>query len=83
LVRTEVNDEFHQTSLIPDDAESVIAKAVQNQDIDILIMGAYSHSPLRSFFLATRHRICCNPQKSQRCYFVDATKIAGSERLRI
>lgn len=42
------------TSLIPGDAESVIAKAVQDQDIDILIMGAYSHSPLRSLFLGSK-----------------------------
>jgi hypothetical protein len=29
----------------PCDPESVIAKAVHEQDIDMLIMGAYSHSP--------------------------------------
>lgn len=42
------------TSLIPGDAESVIAKAVQDEDIDILIMGAYSHSPLRSLFFGSK-----------------------------
>ncbi len=42
------------TSLIPGDAESVIAKAVRDQDISILIMGAYSHSPLRSLFLGSK-----------------------------
>lgn len=42
------------TSLIPGDAERVIAKAVQAQDIDILIMGAYSHSALRSLFLGSK-----------------------------
>ena len=42
------------SSLIPGDAERVIAQAVQDQDIDILIMGAYSHSPLRSLFLGSK-----------------------------
>jgi nucleotide-binding universal stress UspA family protein len=42
------------TSLIPGDAESVIAKAVRDLDIDILIMGAYSHSPLRTLFLGSK-----------------------------
>lgn len=40
-------------ALIPGDAESVIAKMVQELDIDILIMGAYTHSPLRSLFLGS------------------------------
>lgn len=42
------------SSLTPGDAESVIAKAVSDQDIDILIMGAYSHSPLRSLLQGSR-----------------------------
>lgn len=42
------------SSLIPGDAESVIARAVHDEDIDILIMGAYSHSPLRSLFLGSK-----------------------------
>ena len=42
------------SSLTPGDAESVIAKAVRDQDIDILIMGAYSHSPMRSLFLGSK-----------------------------
>jgi len=41
-------------SLTPGDAESVIAKAAQAQKIDILVMGAYSHSPLRSLFLGSK-----------------------------
>lgn len=41
-------------SLIPGDAESVIAKAVSNQEIDLLIMGAYAHSPLRSLFFGSK-----------------------------
>jgi len=42
------------TSLIPGDAERVIAKSVQDENIDLLIMGAYSHSPLRSLFLGSK-----------------------------
>lgn len=41
-------------SLIPVDAERVIAKAVREQDIDMLIMGAYSHSPLRSLLFGSK-----------------------------
>lgn len=41
-------------SLIPGDAESVIAKVVREQDIDMLIMGAYSHSPLRSLLFGSK-----------------------------
>ena len=41
-------------SLIPGDAESVIAKAIREQDIDMLIMGAYSHSPLRSLLFGSK-----------------------------
>ena len=43
-----------QTSLIPGDAERIIAKTVSEQNIDILIMGAYSHSPLRSLLLGSK-----------------------------
>ena len=41
-------------SLIPGDAESVIAKAVREQNIDMLIMGAYSHSPLRILLFGSK-----------------------------
>lgn len=41
-------------SLIPGDAESVIAKTVHEQSIDLLIMGAYSHSPLRSLLFGSK-----------------------------
>ncbi|MGV8900139.1 MAG: universal stress protein [Burkholderiaceae bacterium] len=40
-------------SLIPGDAESVIARMVQELEVDILIMGAYAHSPLRSLFFGS------------------------------
>jgi nucleotide-binding universal stress UspA family protein len=41
-------------TLIPGDAESVIARTVQDQSIDMLIMGAYSHSPLRSLLFGSK-----------------------------
>lgn len=41
-------------AIIPGDAESVIARAVQDEGIDILIMGAYGHSPLRSLFFGSK-----------------------------
>jgi nucleotide-binding universal stress UspA family protein len=42
------------TSLLPGDAEGVIAQTVQSQDIDLLIMGAYAHSPLRNLFFGSK-----------------------------
>lgn len=42
------------TSLIPGDAEHMIAKTVKDQDIDVLIMGAYAHSPLRSLLFGSK-----------------------------
>ena len=39
---------------IPGDAETVIAREVKAQSIDILLMGAYSHSPLRSLFMGSK-----------------------------
>lgn len=41
-------------ALIPGDAESVIARTVREQNIDILIIGAYSHSPLRSLLFGSK-----------------------------
>jgi len=43
-----------KAALIPGDAESIIAKTVSEQNIDILIMGAYSHSRLRSLLLGSK-----------------------------
>jgi len=40
--------------MIPGDAESVIAGAVLERGIDILVMGAYSHSRLRAFLLGSK-----------------------------
>ncbi|WP_218915589.1 universal stress protein [Desulfomicrobium baculatum] len=45
----EVTDAF-----IPGDAESIIAQYVRDQEIDMLIMGAYSHSPLRNLFFGSK-----------------------------
>jgi nucleotide-binding universal stress UspA family protein len=41
-------------SLISGDAESAIAKTVRDQGIDVLIMGAYAHSPLRSMLFGSK-----------------------------
>jgi len=40
--------------LVPGDAESTIAAAVSAQHIDLLIMGAYAHSPLRSLIFGSK-----------------------------
>lgn len=40
--------------LIPGDAESVIATFIKDHSIDMLIMGAYSHSPLRSLLFGSK-----------------------------
>lgn len=40
--------------LVPGDAEHIIARTVKDQAIDILIMGAYSHSPLRSMLMGSK-----------------------------
>lgn len=42
------------TLLTPGDAESTIAKTVKEQSIDMLIMGAFGHSPLRSLLLGSK-----------------------------
>ncbi len=41
-------------TLQPGDAEQVIARTVKEQAIDLLIMGAYSHSSLRGLLLGSR-----------------------------
>jgi nucleotide-binding universal stress UspA family protein len=41
-------------SLVPGDAERIIGQQVKEQEIDLLIMGAYSHSPLRSLLLGSK-----------------------------
>lgn len=41
---------------VPGDAERVIAEKVQEQEIDILIMGAYAHSSLRGLLFGSKTR---------------------------
>jgi nucleotide-binding universal stress UspA family protein len=41
-------------SLIPGDAEAVIAGTVRSEAIDLLIMGAFSHSPLRKLLFGSK-----------------------------
>jgi nucleotide-binding universal stress UspA family protein len=40
--------------LLPGDAESIIASTVREQGIDLLIMGAYAHSSLRSLLFGSK-----------------------------
>jgi Universal stress protein UspA and related nucleotide-binding proteins len=41
-------------SHLPGDAETVIAQVARERDIDLMVMGAYAHSPLRRLFLGSR-----------------------------
>ncbi|NCP53986.1 MAG: universal stress protein [Rhodoferax sp.] len=43
-----------QVALQPGDPERVIANAVHTRGIDLLIMGAYSHSPLRKLLMGSK-----------------------------
>ena len=40
--------------IVPGDPEATIAQAIQSKGIDLLVMGAYTHSPLRSLFLGSK-----------------------------
>jgi nucleotide-binding universal stress UspA family protein len=40
--------------LIRGDAESVIAKTIKERAVDLLIMGAFGHSPLRSLLFGSK-----------------------------
>lgn len=42
------------TSLVPGDTEQIIARTVKEQEIDVLIMGAYAHSALRSLIFGSK-----------------------------
>lgn len=42
------------SSLIPGDTERIVAQAIQEHDIDMLIMGAYAHSALRNLILGSK-----------------------------
>lgn len=41
-------------SFIPGDPEQVVTRAIEERGIDLLIMGAYSHSPWRSLLMGSR-----------------------------
>lgn len=41
-------------SYVPGDAETIIAQTVRDRAVDLLIMGAYSHSPLRTFLFGSK-----------------------------
>lgn len=41
-------------TLLPGDTERVVAQVIQEQNIDMLIMGAYAHSPLRSLIFGSK-----------------------------
>lgn len=43
-----------ESSLQPGDAETVIARTIREQAIDLLVMGAYGHSPLRSLLFGSK-----------------------------
>ncbi|MEX1165308.1 MAG: universal stress protein [Hydrogenophaga sp.] len=40
--------------IVPGDPETVIGQAIQSKGIDLLIMGAYTHSPLRNLFMGSK-----------------------------
>lgn len=40
--------------LLPGDPERVIAQAMERLEVGLLVMGAYSHSPLRSWFMGSK-----------------------------
>lgn len=54
--RTKLEEASFEVTLamIPGDTERVIAHYVQDQAIDMLLMGAYGHSPLRSLFFGSK-----------------------------
>lgn len=43
-----------EAALIPGDPETVIAQEVQMREIDMLLMGAYTHSPLRKLLFGSK-----------------------------
>ncbi|EGV33118.1 UspA domain-containing protein [Thiorhodococcus drewsii AZ1] len=43
-----------QVDLVPGDAENVIARSVREREIDLLVMGAYGHSPIRALLFGSK-----------------------------
>jgi len=41
-------------AFVPGDAQHTIAQALQEQAVDLLIMGAFGHSPLRNFLFGSK-----------------------------
>lgn len=52
--KLEAADYEVEAALIPGDAETVIANTAKDRDIDLLIMGAFGHSPLRSLVFGSK-----------------------------
>jgi nucleotide-binding universal stress UspA family protein len=61
--------------LIPGDAERIIGKVVQDQNIDLLVMGAYTHSALRTLLMGSKNL--------RRAAFVDDSDAAASVGLHL
>jgi len=40
--------------IIPGDPEAIIAREIRKRDVDMLLMGAYAHSPLRSLLFGSK-----------------------------
>ncbi|MEZ5451162.1 MAG: hypothetical protein R3E89_20145 [Thiolinea sp.] len=54
-------------------SETVIATQVQARAIDLLVMGSYTHSPLRvAGCWAVPPPVCCGPRPFRLCCCVDA-----------
>jgi nucleotide-binding universal stress UspA family protein len=43
-----------ETAYLPGDPEQQIPQAIADREIDMLVMGAYSRSPLKSLFLGSK-----------------------------
>lgn len=53
-VALEAHDMDVAASSLPGDAEPLIAQTIRDRAIDLLVMGAYSHSPLRSLLFGSK-----------------------------
>lgn len=42
------------SEIIPGDTETIIARTIREREIDLLLMGAFNHSPLRKLFFGSR-----------------------------
>jgi nucleotide-binding universal stress UspA family protein len=43
-----------ETAYLPGDPEQQVTQALADREVDMLVMGAYSHSPLKSLFLGSK-----------------------------